>query len=264
MKNWLEEIVANKRREVAPRIQAHPVASLQQRAESVTRGPDLIQALTASSIGLIAEVKHKSPSAGVIRTPFEPAVIARAYTEAGAQALSVLMDEVYFGGGEAHFRDVRSAVSAPMLYKEFVVDRWQVWHAVTLGASAVLLIVAALTPEALAALHQECRAAGIAALVEVHDGDELKIALDTGATFIGINNRNLKTFVTTLDTSFDLLRGLPPEVVCISESGIRTAADVVALRDAGARGVLVGESLLRQPDPGRAVTALMSEAWACS
>lgn len=264
MRNWLAEILATKRAELAPRIAATPVDGLRRLADAAPPRPDFVAALRSAPIGLIAEVKHKSPSAGVIREPFEPAAIARAYAGAGAQALSVLMDEPYFGGGEAHFREVRAAVEAPMLYKEFVVDPWQVWHAASLGASAVLLIVAALTPAELAALHREIVAAGLTPLVEVHDRGELQVALDLGARCIGINNRNLKTFVTTLDTSFALMEDLPGEVLCVSESGIRTADDVLALRDAGAGAVLVGEHLLRTPDPGRAVAELMGRAWASS
>lgn len=208
-------------------------------------------------MGLIAEVKHRSPSAGVIRAPFEPAEIARAYERGGANALSVLMDEKYFGGGEAHFREVRAAVSLPMLYKEFVVDVWQVWHARALGASAILLIAAALPESELSELMAEAREAGLEVLFETHDGDELSVALRLGAELVGINNRNLRTFETRLEHTLELMDRVPEGVTLVSESGIRTREDVERLRAAGARGVLVGEHLLRKPDVEQAVRELM-------
>jgi indole-3-glycerol phosphate synthase len=199
-------------------------------------------------VGLIAEVKRKSPSAGAIREPFDPPAIARAYAGGGAQALSVLIDRPYFGGGPEDFAAVRAAVGLPLLYKEFVLDPWQVWHAASLGASAVLLIVAALPPDELAEL-----AAAITA--------EAQIAVDAGAAVIGINNRNLKTFVTSLETTERVRAVIPSDRLVISESGIRAAADVVRVGRAGARGVLVGEHLLRKDDLAAAVRGLMEDAW---
>jgi indole-3-glycerol phosphate synthase len=208
-------------------------------------------------MGLIAEVKHRSPSAGVIRDPFVPADIARAYERAGAQAVSVLMDEPYFGGGEAHFREVRAAVKLPMLYKEFVVEAWQVWHARVLGASAVLLIAAALEDNELRSLMQVAAEAELEVLLEVHDSVELDRAFGLGATLIGINNRNLKTFETRLEHTLDLMPKVPESVTLISESGIRGAEDVARLQGAGVAGVLVGEHILRQTDLESAVRELM-------
>lgn len=253
--NILERILADKRVEIAGRQREGSIAEL--KARIVPTPPPFAAALRAAPIGLIAEVKHRSPSAGVIRAPFEPAEIARAYERGGAHALSVLMDEKYFGGGEAHFREVRAAVKLPMLYKEFVVNVWQIWHARALGASAVLLIAAALPESELAALMSEASAAGLEVLFEVHDAEEFAAALRLGASLVGINNRNLKTFETRLEHTLELLPRVPEGVTLVSESGIRTNADVRRLREAGARGILVGEHLLRKPDVEAAVRELL-------
>jgi indole-3-glycerol phosphate synthase len=210
--------------------------------------PDFIDALKAAPIGLIAEVKRKSPSAGPIREPFDPAAIARAYEASGAQAISCLMDAKYFGGGEEQWNAVRAATSLPMLYKEFVIDPRQIFHAEALGASAVLLIVAALGDAELKKYIRLIEASGMTPLVEVHTEEEMKRAVAAGAECIGINNRNLKTFETKLETTLQLRKLAPKGCTLISESGIRTADDVRMLRDAGIAAILVGESLLRQPD----------------
>ncbi len=209
-------------------------------------------------MGLIAEVKRRSPSAGTIRDPFDPVAIARAYEAAGAQALSVLMDAKYFGGGEADFRSVREAVALPMLYKEFVVDPWQIAHAAALGASAVLLIAGAVETAQLRDLSAATRAAGLEPLVEVHDGTDLDLALAAGADLVGINNRDLRTFATTIETTLRLAARVPAGVTRVSESGIRGADDVARLRAAGVHAILVGEHLLRQADLGAAVRELMA------
>lgn len=256
--NILETILKDKRAEVTARRAARPVESLHEEAATLAPPPHFGAALRSAPIGLIAEVKHRSPSAGVIREPFDPAAIARAYEAAGAQAVSVLMDAPYFGGGEDHFRAVREAVKLPMLYKEFVVDPWQVWHARVIGASAVLLIAAALDDDTWTALTREATAAGVEVLLEVHDGGELDRALERGTPLIGINNRNLKTFETRLAHTLDVVPRVPREVTLVSESGIRTHADVERLRAAGCAGVLVGEHLLRQADLERAVRELMA------
>lgn len=259
----LQEILRNKRAEIARRKRETPLASLRSAAASVAR-PSFLDALRASPMGLIAEVKRQSPSAGLLRDPFEPAAIARAYAAGGAQVLSVLMDEVYFGGGEAQFRSVREAVTLPLLYKEFVVDEWQVWHAAALGASAVLLIAAALAPRKLRELHALCGEAGMAALVEVHDERDTDLALELAPACLGVNNRNLHTFNVSLDTTLRLRARIPREVLLVSESGIRTAGEVALLKQAGVQAVLVGEHLLRQPDLAAAVGELMGAAWASS
>ncbi len=217
----------------------------------------LHSSVPARQVGLIAEVKRKSPSAGPIREPFDPAAIARAYEAAGAQAISCLMDSNYFGGGEEQWNAVRAATKLPMLYKEFVIDPRQIFHAEALGASAVLLIVAALDDAELKKFIRLIEASGMTALVEVHTEEEMKRAVAVGATCIGINNRNLKTFETKLETTLKLRTLAPKSCTLISESGIRTAEDVKMLRDAGIAAILVGESLLRQPDLEAAVRSLM-------
>lgn len=262
--NVLREILSDKRREIALRKEALPLRAIEQEAQRAAEPPDFLRAICEPPIGLIAEVKRRSPSAGLIRTPFNPARIALAYRDGGANALSVLMDGPYFGGGEGDFSAVRAAVSLPLLYKEFVIDEWQVFHARAIGASAVLLIVAALPAARLAALHQLVCSVGLVPLVEVHDRRELTVALDLGARVIGVNNRNLKTFETRLETTYRLAALLPKKTILVSESGIATPEDVVQLRSAGARAVLVGEHLLRQRNLPRAVKNLMGPAWAVS
>lgn len=222
------------------------------------RSPDFIEALQSVPVGLIAEVKRRSPSAGPIRDPFDPAGIAKAYEAAGAQAVSCLMDKKYFGGGEGQWNEVRAATGLPMLYKEFVIDPRQIFHAEALGASAVLLIVAALSDAELKKYIRLTEASGMTPLVEVHTEEEMKRAVDAGADCIGINNRNLKTFETTLQTTLQLKELAPAGCTLISESAIHTADDIRTLRHAGMSAVLVGESLLRQPDIRQAVKNLMN------
>ncbi|MEE9367841.1 MAG: indole-3-glycerol phosphate synthase TrpC [Pontiella sp.] len=256
--NILEQIIADKRVEVEERKKFQSMEDLLKRVPSVEGRPNFVQALRATSMGLIAEVKRKSPSAGLIRDPFNPAEIGREYEANGASAVSCLMDHKYFGGGAEDFSAVREAISIPMLYKEFVVDSWQIAHAKTMGASAVLLIVGTLTDSALVNFISEISALGLQPLVEVHDREEMQRAIDVGSNCIGINNRNLKTFVTTLETTFDLATMAPAGCTLISESGIKTPEDVVQLKKAGTHAILVGESLLRELSPGAAAAQLLS------
>ena len=212
-------------------------------------------------MGLIAEVKYKSPSAGVLRDPFFPARIAKDYVASGAQAVSVLVDGPFFGGGEHHLAQVCRAVSVPVLYKEFVVDPWQVWHAAAYGASAVLLIASVLDDEDLAVLLDTCRVAEVEALLEVHNEAEMERACRSGASLIGVNNRNLETFEVSLQTSERLVKMAEGATTLISESGIRSPKEVSFLAGLGFHGVLVGEGLLRQSDLKHGVRALMGELW---
>ncbi|MCF7849994.1 MAG: indole-3-glycerol phosphate synthase TrpC [Kiritimatiellales bacterium] len=262
--NILEQIIADKRVEIAARKRFQSLEELKAKAPGIGKlfpmpgkAPDFVAALRSAPIGLIAEVKRRSPSVGKIREPFDPAEIGRDYEANGAQAISCLMDEKYFGGGADDFRAVREAVALPMLYKEFVIDPWQVYHARALGASAVLLIVGALSDAELVAFMAEIRSAGLQPLVEVHNREEMERAICTGADCIGINNRDLKTFVTTLDTTVELCKTVPPGCTVISESGIKSPEDVARLRDAGVHAILVGESLLRMDSPGAAAKRLM-------
>lgn len=262
--NLLKQILADKAVEIVRRRQELPMHRLRKLALARPRGPSFVRALLARPIGLIAEVKRRSPSVGLIREPFDPAAIAQAYEAGGAQALSVLMDGPYFGGGTADFMAVRAAVKLPLLYKEFVIDPWQVWHARSLGASAVLLIVAALEPPKLVAFQKLIRQLGMEALVEVHDEREFEVAVAMKARCLGVNNRDLRTFKTTLQTTVDLAARAPRDTLLISESGLRVADDVVMVQRAGARGVLVGEHLLRKRNLKLAVRRLMGRAWASS
>jgi indole-3-glycerol phosphate synthase len=269
--NILEQIIAHKRQEIETPGYFQALENVIEKLPHVGNEshccdgnvpnlgkPDFIAALKSAPVGLIAEVKRQSPSAGPIREPFHPAEIARAYEAAGAQAISCLMDATYFGGGEGQWNDVREATGLPMLYKEFVIDPRQIFHAEALGASAVLLIVAALSDAELKKFIRLVLASGMTPLVEVHTEEEMKRAVDAGADCIGINNRNLKTFETTLDTTLQLKELAPAGCTLISESGIRTAADIRRLKNEGISAVLVGESLLRQEDLLPAVKNLMN------
>lgn len=255
--NILDDILADKRSEIEQRKALQPTAKMRIMAWASPFAPDFSMALRAAPLALIAEVKRRSPSAGDIRAPFDPAAIAHDYEAAGAQAISCLMDAKYFGGGDDQFRAVRAAVQLPMLYKEFVVDEWQIWHARVLGASAVLLIAAALDDADLRHLLDLCRMAGLDALLEVHNVEEMRRAAASGAQLVGINNRDLASFTTTLETTFHLKQLAPPNCLLVSESGIHSNADIRRLRAAGVGAALVGESLLRQPDLQEAVRRLM-------
>ena len=256
--NILDQIIADKRTEVEERKRQCSLAELKMQSSGAAPGPDFIGALRTMPMGIIAEVKRKSPSAGTIRDPFDPAAIARSYQLNGAGAVSCLMDRKYFGGGDEDFQAVRKAIDLPMLYKEFVVDSWQVFHAKVMGASALLLIVGALTDDELARFIGEARQEGLAPLVEIHDEEEMTRAIEAGSDLIGINNRNLKTFVTSLETTIQLAPLAPQSCTLISESGIRSADDVRVVKEAGAHAVLVGESLLRASDPGMALANLLT------
>ncbi len=255
----LDTIVEHKRSEIAccKRQVATAVLQEQCRAECV-RVPSFSSALLSVPMGIIAEVKYRSPSAGVIREPFDPAAIARAYERGGAMAISVLMDERYFGGGEQQMTAVRRAVSLPLLYKEFVVDEWQLWHAASLGASAVLLIASVLNDDEAMRLASVSRDAGLEVLFEVHDECEMQRALALGMSCIGINNRDLKTFKVDLNTSIQLAAMAAGRAsLLVSESGIRSKADVNILQQSGIDAMLVGQHLLEQPDLSQAVRELI-------
>ena len=256
MPDILTRILATKRREVAAAQVHAPLSDLLARCRDLPPARGFEHAVRASaSIAVIAEVKKASPSAGVIRADFDPVTIASAYHAGGAACLSVLTDEEYFQGKLAYLADVRAAVPLPLLRKDFVIDRYQVAEARAAGADAVLLIAEALTASQLADLRGEAAALGLDVLVELHDAEHLPAVLASGATLVGVNNRDLRTFTTRLDQTFDLLPHIPNDVAVVSESGIRTHADLQKLHAAGARAVLVGESLMRQPD----VTAALRE-----
>ena len=257
--NILARIVENKKKELVFFKSRCSENILKPMARKLATRPDFLQSLRSVPMGLIAEVKRRSPSAGSIRENFDPAEIARAYELAGAQAISVLMDQKFFGGGAEDFRAVRQAVSLPLLYKEFVVDPWQVWHAASLGASAVLLIAAVLDDRNLESLAACCREAGLEPLVEVHDEKEMGRVAALGVRCIGVNNRDLRTFKVSIRTTLRLKALAPKDCTLISESGIRSAEDVAKLKAGGVHAILVGEHLLRQADVAMGIQKLMSE-----
>ena len=211
-------------------------------------------------IRVVAEIKKASPSRGLIRPDFNPVALARAYAAMGANAVSVLTDSPFFQGSLAHLVAVREAVELPVLRKDFHIDAYQLWEARAAGADAVLLIVAALPPSQLQDLLGLSRDLGISALTEVHTRAELDVALACGAALVGINNRDLRSFDISLETTFGLLPWVPADVVLISESGISARSEVIRLAAAGVDGILVGEGLLRHADPGQALRRLMAEA----
>jgi indole-3-glycerol phosphate synthase len=249
---FLADILARKREEVAAARRAVPEADLEARARErgATRPFEGALSLRGGPTRIVAEVKRASPSAGAIRAGLDAPAQARAYAAAGAAAISVLTDGPGFGGSLADLAAVREAVDVPLLRKDFVVDAYQLLEARAHGADAALLIVAALDPDTLRRLVDACGGLGLAALVEVHDAPEVEVALRAGARIVGVNNRDLRTFVVDLATSERLLPLLPAEVRGVAESGVRTAEDARRLRRAGAANLLVGEALVRAADPG--------------
>lgn len=257
MATILDRIVETKWREIATARAAVPDAELERRAADLPPTRDFRAAVRRfAQITLIAEVKKASPSAGVIRADFDPVAIARTYEAHGAAAISVLTDRDYFQGNLRYLTDVRAAVGLPVLRKDFVLDRYQLLEARAAGADAVLLIAECLPGERLHTLQREASALGLHTLVELHDAEELPRVLDCGAPVIGINNRDLRTFTTRIEHTLDLLPRIPADRTVVSESGIRTHADLVTLGRAGAHAVLVGESLMRADDIGAALDAL--------
>ncbi len=261
MPTILDRIVETKWREIDAARRAVPDADLERRVAGLPPVRDFAAALRAAGeVRVIAEVKKASPSAGVIRADFDPVAIARAYHAHGAAAISVLTDRDYFQGSLDYLRAVREAVPVPLLRKDFVLDRYQLLEARAAGADAALLIAEILPGDRLATLQREATELGLHTLVELHDADQLARVVDCGAAVVGINNRDLRTFATRLDHTLDLMGGIPADRVVVSESGIRTRADLDRLAAAGVRAVLVGESLMRQPDVGAALDALLGRA----
>ena len=259
----LDEIVDVKRVEVARAKERIAPAELAARAASVdepTRG--FRNALSRHSYAsVIAELKRRSPSKGEIRPDFDPVACAREYAAGGAAALSVLTDETYFGGHLDYLRQVRGAVPLPLLRKDFTIDAYQVDEARVAGADAILLIVSILAVEQLAEFSGRARDLDLDVLFEVHDEEELRVALAAGADLIGVNNRDLRTFEVDLETTARLARRVPSKsgVLLVAESGIEGPADLEYLAEAGAGAFLVGESLMREPDVAHALRVLLSE-----
>ena len=256
----LARILARKEEEIAERSAAVGEADLQTLIEKQSAPRGFIKALTSridrGEPAIIAEVKKASPSKGVIREDFAPAEIAVAYEQAGAACLSVLTDADFFQGHEDFMIEARDAVSIPVIRKDFIIHPYQVLEARAIGADCILLIVAALDDARLSALHDQARELGMDVLVEVHDGEELKRALALGIELVGINNRDLRSFETSLETTLDLLTDMPSGVRVVTESGIHTREDVAKMRDRGVHGFLVGEAFMRFEDPGKGLRGL--------
>jgi indole-3-glycerol phosphate synthase len=233
--------------------------SVEERAErSVTQRRDFLAALRGRTPAVIAEIKQASPSKGVLATQFDPASIARWYQQGGAAALSVLTDERHFQGSLSDLASARLAVGIPILRKDFTIDAYHVHQAAAHGADAILLIAAILSERQMRDFRELAEHYRLAALVEVHDEEELKPAIASGARIIGVNNRNLRTFEVSLETSLDLADKIPSGVTRIAESGIHSSADIERLRSAGYQAFLVGEHLMKSGDPVAALRALLS------
>ncbi len=256
----LDRIVAVKREEIAAaKLKRDPNAI---RRDAQARGDvrDFVGAMrakvAAGRCAVIAEVKKASPSKGVLREDFRPADIATSYALHGAACLSVLTDERFFQGSAAALQAARAACALPVLRKDFIVDAYQIDEARAMGADAILLIAACLDDERMAAFETQAQALGMAVLVEVHDAGELQRALALKTPLIGVNNRNLRTFEVSLDTTLSLLARMPKDRIVVTESGIATRADVDRMREQGVNAFLVGEAFMRQPEPGEALAAL--------
>ncbi|MFN3862149.1 MAG: indole-3-glycerol phosphate synthase TrpC [Roseateles sp.] len=259
----LQRIVEVKWEEIAAAKARRSLASLRDEAEG-RRGQQrgferaLRAKIAAGQAGVIAEVKKASPSKGVLRADFQPAQIAASYARHGAACLSVLTDERFFQGAVAYLQQARAACELPVLRKDFMVDEYQVMEAGAIGSDCILLIAACLSDAQMADLEAAAHALGLDVLVEVHDGDELDRALRLKTPLVGINNRNLRTFDVTLDTTLSLLPRVPADRLLVTESGILGAADVKRMRDAQVHAFLVGEAFMRAPDPGVALASLFA------
>lgn len=260
MTDILQRILATKREEVAAASAAVPLAQLEARAAAAGVPRDFAGALRAriraGAPAVIAEVKKASPSKGLLRKDFDPAAIAASYAAAGAACLSVLTDRQYFQGAPEYLQAARAACALPVLRKDFIVDPYQVYEARALGADSILLIVAALGPAAMRELEAVALSLGMAVLVEIHDAGELDAALSLKTPLLGINNRDLRTFETRLETTLALLSEVPADRLVVTESGILAPADVELMRNAGVQAFLVGEAFMRAPDPGKALAQL--------
>lgn len=256
--NVLQEIVAAKRRELATRQSARRLPELERSLDSAPPPRDFVAALVAAgAVALIAEVKKASPSAGLIRADFQPVDIALAYESAGAACISVLTDEPYFQGRLEYLTQVREAVQIPVLRKDFIIDEYQVVEARTAGADSILLIAECLSDDELVRLFSLSRRLGMEPLVELYDTENVERVLLLEPRLVGVNNRNLRTMKTDLGHSLRIRERFPRDVVFVSESGIKTPQDVAILRAHAIDAMLVGESLMKQPDISAAVRVLL-------
>jgi len=253
----LDDLTRSARDQVARRRDQVSLEELERAISSRVEGRPFNEALAAPGMSVIAEYKRRSPAAGDLPRGADPVEdMVRAYERGGAAALSILTDGEHFGGSLADLRAARAATDLPILRKDFLIDRYQLYEAAAAQADAVLLIVAALEPEELEQLHAEADALDLDCLVEVHDADEMEVALAVDAEVIGINNRNLDDFSVDLDRTFELLADIPAGKTVVSESGIRTSEQVIELERVGVDAVLIGETLMRADDPERAVREL--------
>ena len=259
MSDILNKILETKRREINDALQATPLLALRASAEGMSKSRDFtprdfiaaIQAkIVAGQPAVIAEIKKASPSKGVIRENFNPAEIAKSYEAGGAACLSVLTDLEYFQGSADYLKQTRAACNLPVLRKDFMIDTYQVYEARAMGADCILLIAAAIDLTKMRELENIAHELGMAVLIEVHNGEELDMALQLKTPLLGINNRNLRTFDVTLQTTLDLLPRIPKDKIIVTESGIFTVDDVKLLRDNNVHTFLVGEAFMRQPEPG--------------
>jgi indole-3-glycerol phosphate synthase len=252
----LERILAAKRAEIAAARARVTEEELRAQARAAAPARDFVAALRAKRPAVIAEIKRASPSKGLLRENFDPAAIARSYEKAGAACMSVLTDTQFFQGSSAHLQQARAACGLPALRKDFLIDPYQAYESRALGADCVLLIAACLEDRQMRELEALALELGMAVLVEVHDADELERALILKTPLVGINNRNLRTFETRLETTLELLPRVPKDRIVITESGILAPADVARMRGAGVHTFLVGEAFMRASDPGIALRSL--------
>jgi len=257
MSDILEQIVARRRERLEEAKRKFPLDQLLAELPTVIGGARFASALRGDAVNIIAEIKRRSPSKGVIRENFDPVNIALNYTANGAAAISCLTEEDFFDGSIDHLRRVREVAPLPLLRKDFIFDEYQIYEAAHAGADAVLLIAAMLDGPRLNDLLKVAYSLGLDALVEIHDREEMEMALCYDVRLLGINNRNLRTFVTMLDTSLRLAADLPKEITLVSESGIRTREDIERLRAAGFHAFLIGEELMRAEDEGKALRELL-------
>jgi indole-3-glycerol phosphate synthase len=255
----LDTILAATRRIVAVRREREPNAALERRALATPRrGGVFGEALSRTDrVNIIAECKRRSPSRGVLRADYDPAVIATGYAAAGAAAISVLTEPTFFDGSLDHLRAVRARVDVPVLRKDFIVSEYQLLEARADGADAILLIVAALSPAELTRLLGAAEALGLDSLVEVHDASELDVATAAGARIIGVNNRNLRTLAVDVGASETLIEAMPPGAIAVSESGLKSPADLERLAALGYHAFLIGERFMTEPDPGACLNAFV-------
>lgn len=254
MNDILKKILGTKQQEISAAIAEKPLSALRAEAQAATKSRDFVEAIrtkiNSSRPAVIAEIKKASPSKGIIREDFRPAEIAVSYEKGGAACLSVLTDKQYFQGSPMYLQQARAACDLPVLRKDFMIEPYQIYESRAMGADCILLIVAALDLARMQELEAVAHELGMAVLVEAHDGEELELALQLKTPLIGINNRNLRTFEVSLDTTLGLLKRIPADRIIVTESGIFTADDVALMRDNNVNAFLVGEAFMRAIEPG--------------